>query len=86
MKIHNLRDILAKLSRELQRAEDVDADARREMQELHRHVDRLEQAHGTEVDTFLDQIKALESRFAAEHPTVARVARELADAVAKMGI
>ena len=86
MKINNIRDILAKLSRELQRAEDVDIDARQEMQELHRHVDRLEQAEGTEVDTFLDQVKAFESRFAAEHPTVARVARELADAIAKMGI
>jgi hypothetical protein len=34
----------------------------------------------------LDRVKALESRFAATHPVLERTARELADAIAKMGI
>ena len=86
MPINNLREILSQLSRELQRAEDVDIDARDEMRELNRRVDLLADGDQSEADWLKARVRELETQFAAEHPTIARVARELADALAKMGI
>ncbi len=82
----NIRAFLAQLSRELQRAEDVDIESRKILQDLHRDVERLEEPDSTEIESLLDRVKALESRFAATHPVLERTARELADAIAKMGI
>ena len=82
----NIRAFLAQLSRELQRAEDVDIEAREILQELHRDVEQLEGSDSTQIKSMLDRVKALESRFAATHPVLERTARELADAIAKMGI
>ncbi len=86
MKPSDIRELLARLGRELHRADHADIDARAEMRELHREVERIESDGGNEVEFLLDRIKSIESRFAAEHPTIARVARDLADALAKMGI
>ena len=82
----NIRAFLAQLSRELQRAEDVDIESRKILQDLHRDVERLEEPDSTEIESLLDRVKALESRFAATHPVLERTGRELADAIAKMGI
>jgi thiamine kinase-like enzyme len=82
----NIRAFLAQLSKELQRAEDVDIEAREILQELHRDVEQLEGSDSTQIESMLDRVKALESRFAATHPVLERTARELADAIAKMGI
>ncbi len=82
----NIRAFLAQLSKELQRAEDVDIEAREILQELHRDVEKLEESDRTQIKSLLDRVKALESRFAATHPVLERTARELADAIAKMGI
>jgi thiamine kinase-like enzyme len=82
----NIRAFLAQLSKELRRAEDVDIEAREILQELHRDVEQLEESDSTQIQSVLDRVKALESRFAATHPVLERTARELADAIAKMGI
>ena len=82
----NIRAFLAQLSKELQRAEDVDIEAREILQDLHRDVEQLEESDNTQIKSVLDRVKALESRFAATHPVLERTARELADAIAKMGI
>ena len=82
----NIRAFLAQLSKELRRAEDVDIEAREILQELHRDVEQLEESDSTQIQSVLDRVKALESRFAATHPILERTARELADAIAKMGI
>ena len=84
--MENIKAVLAQLSKELQRAEDVDIEAREILQELHRDVMQLEESGGTQIQSFLDRVKALESRFAANHPVLERIAGELADAIAKMGI
>ena len=84
--MENIRAILAQLSRELQRAEDIDIEARKILQDLHSDVDELEQADSTKIKSVLDRAKVLESRFAARHPVLERTARELADTIAKMGI
>jgi ABC-type transporter Mla subunit MlaD len=82
----NIRAILAQLSKELQRAEDVDIEAREILRRLHSDVESLDEPDDEQIESFLDRAKALESRFAANHPVLERTARELADAIAKMGI
>lgn len=82
----NIRAFLAQLSKELQRAEDVDIEARQILQDLHRDVENLEESDSTQIGSVLDRVKALESKFAANHPVLERTAQELADAIAKMGI
>lgn len=86
MKIKNMQEILAQLSRELQRSEDFDVEARRDLQELHARAARLQSSDQTEIEWLQNKVKEVETQFMAEHPTIARVARELADALAKMGI
>jgi len=82
----DIRKFLAQLSRELQRGEDFDIEARQILDELHKDVDRIEESDGIQIKPMLDRIKELESRFASNHPALERAARELADALAKMGI
>lgn len=84
--MENIRAVLAQLSKELQRAEDVDIEARELLKVLHGDVARLESSNSTVIASVHDRIKALESKFAATHPLLERLARELADAIAKMGI
>jgi cell division septum initiation protein DivIVA len=85
-KMKDVREFLAQLSRELQRGEDFDIEARRILEDLNKDADRLEASGGKEAESMLDRVKELESRFAANHPVLERLARELADAIAKMGI
>jgi hypothetical protein len=82
----NIRAVLAQLHKELQRAEDVDIEAREILQDLHRDVEQLEASDSTERKSLVDRAKALESKFAANHPVLEQMARELADAIAKMGV
>lgn len=82
----NIRAVLARLHKELRRAEDVDIEAREILKKLHQDVERLEEADEAKLGSLLDRAKALESRFAARHPLLEQLARELADAIAKMGI
>jgi len=81
-----LKELLEQLWRELRREEDVDLHARQELEALHRDVDQFEKAERSDVDALQDRARELETRFAAEHPTLERIARELADTLAKMGV
>lgn len=83
MATEKIREVLAELRKELERVEDVDTDVHQTLQELHRHVEALDQSAA---ESMLDQVKELESKFAANHPVLERIARELVDAIAKMGI
>lgn len=86
MKMKEIQDIFARLNRELENADDVDAGAQEQMQDLNEQVNQLQQSRRSDVEFLLDQAKELESRFAAEHPTLSRITRELVDAIAKMGV
>lgn len=86
MKKNDLRNLLEQLWRELRRAEDVDLHARQELEALHRDVDQLEKDERSDVDSLRDRARALETRFAAGHPTLERIARDLADTLGKMGV
>jgi hypothetical protein len=84
--MEKIRAFLAELSRELQRGEDFDIEARQILEDLHADADRLEESGGKDTESMHDRVKELESKFAANHPVLERIARELADALAKMGI
>jgi len=82
----DIRAFLAQLRSELQRGRDVDDEAQQILESLDSDADRLEESGGTDVESMLDRVKELESKFAANHPVLEQTARELADALAKMGI
>jgi hypothetical protein len=70
----------------LQRSEVFDIEARQILDDLHKDVDQLEEAGERQVEPALGRIKELEAKFASKHPALERIGRELADALAKMGI
>jgi hypothetical protein len=82
----DIRAFLAQLGNELKRGRDVDQEVHQILENLNSDADRLEESGGTDVETMLDRVKELESRFAASHPVLEQTARELADALARMGI
>ncbi len=84
MSTERIRELLAELSSELRRTDDLDIDTRRQLADL---GDKLESLDDDEEETTLsDNARELQSQFAASHPTAARIAREIADLLAKMGI
>ncbi len=82
----DVKKFLAELSRELQRGEDFDIEARKILEDLHKDVLEIEGSGESKAEPMLERVRALESKFAANHPVLARTARELADAISKMGI
>jgi len=78
-----INELLAELNRELHAADDVDPQTRELLTRLNEDVERLA---GDTQSSAIDRAKHLESRFAADHPVAERIARELADILAKMGI
>lgn len=81
-----LKEQLEQLWKELRNAQDVDVDARQELESLHRDVDQLASSEHSDVESLRDRARELETRFAAEHPTLERIARDLADTLGKMGV
>ena len=79
----DVRKYLEKLKGEVQRGEDVEA--RQLVDDLHKDAERIEESGGTQIGPMLDRIKELETKFASKHPALEQAARELADALAKMG-
>ena len=82
----DIRKFLSQLSKELQRSEDFDIEARQILDDLHKDVDQFEETGDKRIEPTLDRIKELEARFASNHPALERIIRELVDALAKMGI
>ena len=81
-----IKGLLAQIGKELQRADDIDVETRTTLTELHSEVEKLADPGEIEVESVLDTVKALESKFAVKHPVLEQMARELADAISKMGI
>ena len=78
-----LRELLRELDRELRSAGEFDRETRTLLSRLGDEIDEIEAGSET---TAGDRAKELESKFAAEHPVAARIAREIADLLANMGI
>lgn len=83
MSSERLSELLAELNRELQDRSELDDETRELLGKLNDDIDRLT---GEGDESPLDRAKQLESRFAANYPVAERIARELADILAKMGI
>lgn len=81
-----LKKLLAELRNELRRAEDIDAESRRILQDLHAEIEDLVELEPGDVKSIVGRLKAMESRLAAEHPVLEQAMRELADTIAKMGV
>ncbi len=82
----DVKKFLAQLSKELQRSEDFDIEARQILDDLHNDVDQIEESGDKQIEPTLGRVRELEARFASKHPALERIIRELADALAKMGI
>ena len=82
MSSKRIRELLAELDRELHATPDIDDETRDMLRDLDDDIERLT----GEESSALEKAKELESRFAASHPVAARIARELADIIAKMGV
>lgn len=77
MKSERTQQLIAELNKELSAGETIDPETRELLRRLNDDVD---------VASALDRAKQLESQFAAKHPVAERIARELVDTIAKMGI
>ena len=83
MSSERLRQLLGELDKELKSTGDIDAATRELLAKLNADLDEFTSEHETSAG---DRAKELESRFAAEHPVAARITREIADLLTKMGI
>ena len=71
------KQLIAELNKELQSGEALDSETRELLKHLNEDVDPA---------SALSRAQQLESQFAANHPVAERIARELVDTLAKMGI
>lgn len=75
-----LKALLAELHEELHQVGEIDPDTRKILAELGDDIEEVASVGAAE------RARRLESKFAAEHPVLERIAREIADALTKMGI
>jgi len=77
-----LARLLAELNEELARGDELDDETRDLLARLNDDIERIT----AEDESPIARARELESRFATEYPVAERLAREIADALAKMGI
>lgn len=84
----NLKDLLSKLHAALEKTEKVDPETRQLVSNLDEEINRLLDPESAEndYDSVVDHAKAVETRFAVDHPVAERFLREIIDALAKVGI
>ena len=90
MSDQQLRDLLARLHKELENTDEVDAETLELVRELDTEINRLVESESDsgidEFDNVMDHAKSVETRFAVDHPVAERFLREIIDALAKVGI
>ncbi len=87
MSNRRIRELLARLQREIQDA-DLDDETRSMVRDLDTEIHDLLEA-GDEAeggDSVVEKARELETSFAAEHPTIERFLREVIDTLVRMGI
>lgn len=84
----NLKALLRQLHQALEKTDSVDPETLREVKELDEEVNRLLESgsSGDEFDSVVDQARAVQTRFAVDHPVADRFLREIIDTLAKVGI
>jgi len=84
----NLKALLKQLHAVLEKTDSVDPETLKQVRELDEEVNRLIESgsEATEFDNVVDQAKAVETRFAVDHPVAERFLREIIEALSKVGI
>lgn len=75
-----LKELLSELNDELHQVGEIDPETREILSELNDDIEKVASVSPSE------RARQLEGRFAAEHPVLERITREIADTLAKMGI
>ncbi len=83
-----LKDLLDRLHRELEKTDQIDPDTLAQVRQLDADIQRLVDSDTPtgEVDSVLDRAASIETRFAIDHPVAERFLREIMDTLAKLGI
>ncbi len=83
-----LKDLLARLQRELENTDEVDSETLELVRELDVDINRLVESGSIadEFDNVIDRAQSVEARFAANYPAAERFLREIIDTLAKIGI
>lgn len=90
MKTNHIKETLRRLHEDLDARNVVDPKLRELLKtlesDIHEVLDQRPGRDETATENIVDRLEALEADFATEHPTIERFARELIDALGKMGI
>jgi len=88
MSDNKVKDLLARLHKELENTENVDSETLQMVRDLDEDIHRLVEsdAGADDIDSVLDRATSVETRFAVDHPVAERFLREIMDALAKVGI
>lgn len=91
MSQESLRELLARVHERLSHAGSVDAESRELLMTVMRDIERAlgregQAARETAQPAAVPRLEALAVQFEAEHPALARVLRQLVDALGKAGI
>ena len=88
MSDNKIKDLLARLHKELENTENVDSETLQMVRDLDEDIHRLVEsdAGSDDIDGVLDRATSVETRFAVDHPVAERFLREIMDALAKVGI
>ena len=88
MSDQNIKQLLAQLHEELEKADQVDAETLELVHELDGEIHRLvdPDSESDDLEGVVDRANAIETRFAVEHPRAERFLREIMDALSKVGI
>jgi len=84
----SLKDLLNDLQEVLEKTEKVDPETRALVSDLDDEIDRLldPESADDDFDSVVDHAKAIETRFAVDHPVAERFLREIIDALSRVGI
>jgi hypothetical protein len=83
-----LKALLSNLHGVLEKTDSVDAETRKLVSNLDEEINRLLDPESPENDfeNAVDHARAVEARFAVEHPVAERFLREIIDTLSKVGI
>ncbi len=84
----NLKELLSELNDILEKTDSVDSETRELVRDLNEDINRLLDPDSPEndFDSVVDHAKAVETKFAVEHPVAERFLREIIDALSRVGI
>jgi len=84
----SLKERLNELQEMLEKTEQIDPETRKLVRDLDEEVDRLldPESPDDDFDSVMDHARAVETRFAVEHPVAERFLREIIEALSRLGI